>query len=441
MQALWRSLRGKHPNLERIVASVAWLSIDKARLFFSVAVGIWMARQFGPGAFGEFNYAFAVAGIVAIGADLGLESIVLRELVKSSGRRAELLGTAFWLRLGAAIPCYLALLIYGICFTDPESRLLIAVFGLMMFGQSFLTARCWFQAELEAKRLVLIQNYVFALATVARVVLLLLKAQLIDFAVVAVLEYWLGALALVASYQRQKGTFPWRHFRSQVAKELLGMSWPLLLSGASVVIYMKIDQVMLKEMLGSAATGTYAAAVKVSEAWYFLPGALALSLFPSIVRMRESSPAAYAVRLQQYFSLSVLLALAISIPFSLFAPTVVSLLYGHGYADTAPILAVHIWASVFVFLGGAREQFLVAEGFVVFSLLATAVGAIVNVALNYVLIPHYAGFGAALATLISYGVSAFLSSFANPKTRAVGWMQLRALVMPGVGLKAFINGG
>ena len=212
-----------------------------------------------------------------------------------------------------------------------------------------------------------------------------------------------------------------------------------MLSGASVVVYMKIDQVMIEEMLGAGATGIYAAAVRISEVCYFIPTILAASLFPSIVRTRASDTERYLRRLQQYFSLNAILALAVALPISILSPFIVVWLFGPKYSAAAAILAVHIWASIFVFLGVAREQFLIAEGFFVFSLISTVTGALANVVLNLLLIPPYGGLGAAIATAISYGISAFALSFFDRRTRFAGWMQLRAIFMPVLALPAIFR--
>lgn len=425
----------QRPDLVRIIQSVAWLSLDRGRLLLNIALGVWMARQFKPELFGVLNYALAVVGIIGIGADLGVESIVIRELVKSPERRDELLGTAFWLRLAAATVCYSGIVFYIFFFAQADARLLIAVAGLMVFAQPALIVRGWFHAELHARATVVVYNYVWLFATAVRIVLLATHRPLIEFAALAVLEQCLTAVLLLIAYQRHTQRFDWRCFHTQTAVELLKLSWPLILAAASVAIYMKIDQVMLQRMLGSEATGMYTAAVKISEIWYFLPAILATSVFPSIVRSREGDRELYRNRLQQYFSLNALLALTISIPVSLCAGRLIGVLYGNDYAEAGPILAVHIWASVFVFLGVAREQFLLAEGLLRFSLAATLTGAVANVCLNFVLIPTHRGFGAAVATAISYGIAAMASSFFHERVRSAGWMQLRALFLPGSGLK------
>ena len=164
--------------------------------------------------------------------------------------------------------------------------------------------------------------------------------------------------------------------------------------------------------------------------WYFVPTALASSVLPALLRARQHNAAEYARRQQQYYDLSAAVAYALSVPVALVAPWVVRVAYGAEFAAAGPILAVHIWSSVFVFLGVARGQWLVNEGLQKFYLGTTCAGAVANVALNLVLIPRWGGLGAAWATVVSYGLAAWLASYAHPAARATAAMQTRALLIP-----------
>jgi O-antigen/teichoic acid export membrane protein len=193
---------------------------------------------------------------------------------------------------------------------------------------------------------------------------------------------------------------------------------------------MRIDILMLRWMAGEAASGQYAAAVRLSELGYFIPLIAAASVQPLLVRAHQGDAGSYLRALQKYFDLSTLAAYVLALPTALLAPWIIRLAYGVQYAEAGAILAVHAWAVVFVFLGVARSQFLINAGFTRFSLVATVAGAAMNVSLNLLLIPRWSGMGAALATVISYAVSAWLTSFFSPKVRHIGWMQTKAMLAP-----------
>jgi O-antigen/teichoic acid export membrane protein len=148
------------------------------------------------------------------------------------------------------------------------------------------------------------------------------------------------------------------------------------------------------------------------------------------LRGRAHSGDAYAARLQQFYDLNAGLAYALAVPMALAAPWLVHVAYGGAYAAAGPVLAVHVWSTVFVFLGVARGQFLVNEGHTGFYFLSTTAGLLINVALNLVLIPRHGAWGAAVATLAAQMVAAWGSSFCFAPVRANAWMQTRALLIP-----------
>ena len=197
-----------------------------------------------------------------------------------------------------------------------------------------------------------------------------------------------------------------------------------------IMLYMRIDQVMLGQMVGDKAVGIYSAAVRLAEIWNFIPMIIAASVFPALVKSKELGEGGYRRRIQKFYDLNAILAYLVSFPMALMAPLLIAGLYGNAYQGAEIILGIYIWSSIFVFLGVARGQYLVTEGLLKFSLLATILGAGTNIGLNIFLIPRYQGVGAAIATVISYFISAFLSSFFYRPLVPTGLMQTMALLAP-----------
>jgi O-antigen/teichoic acid export membrane protein len=193
---------------------------------------------------------------------------------------------------------------------------------------------------------------------------------------------------------------------------------------------MKMDQVMLGSMASNEAVGNYAAAVRFSEVWYFFPLAICSSVFPSVIRAKQRSTQEYYQKLQQLYDLMAWLSIIIALIMTFCSGILISTLLGEEYTEAGKILALHIWAGPFVFLGVARTQWLMAENLTKLSFACTSWGAVVNLILNLWLIPLYEGSGAAIATVISYGVSSHLACIIYPKMLATGWMLTKALFVP-----------
>ena len=418
----------RHPYLKRIASNIGWLTGERViRLGIGVVITVAIARHLGPESFGQLNYGIAMTTLFAVLAALGLDSIVQRDLVTMSDQRSQLLGTCFVLKLVAGILGYILLiLIVRATVREPATRAAGYVIGLGLLANGSFAVDSWFQSQTQAKFSAYVLGLSFFLGGATRVALLFLGGGLLAFAWAYSLEPILIGILFLIFFQAIAGSLRDWEFDRCLARRWLAESWPLLLSGLAVIVYTRIDQVMLAHLANDRALGIYSAAVRISEIGYFIPPILAASFLPSIVRTRQLGTAKYNLRRQYYFDLSVVIAVAIALPTTLFSGSIIRLLYGNAYAGAVPILCALAWATLFAFMGGARQQYLITEGHMKFSLAATLAAALLNIVLNIFLIPRYEGFGAAIATLISYGLSAVFSSFFFRPTQVMGWEQLKA---------------
>jgi PST family polysaccharide transporter len=372
---------------------------------------------------------------------LGLDQVVRRELILRPAGTNLIMVNAFGLRMAGglvAVGLLIIALVTGGGWMNAEERRIVGVLSLMLFQPALAAPDLWLQATLQAKYATAAQTLALVAGAIVRIGLILFNGPLWSFAAAVVLEMLAAAVGL--------WWFGWRRglpFRlagridAVTARALLSEAWPLMFASLAIMIYMRIDAVMLRQMLGPAAVGVYSAAVRISEIWYFIPVALASSLLPALLHEQAGGEVAYRRGLQQYFDLNAAIAYALAVPIAFISPWVIRVAYGSAYAGAAGVLAVHIWSSVFVFLGVARGQWLVNEKMTRFYLATTIVGAIANVALNLVLIPRSGPLGAAWATVVSYALSAWLSSLIYPPARAIGRMQTRALLLPLLGWRYF----
>jgi PST family polysaccharide transporter len=151
------------------------------------------------------------------------------------------------------------------------------------------------------------------------------------------------------------------------------------------------------------------------------------SVFPAILEAKKRDDGQYLQRLQRLYDLMVRLSIVIALPMTFIATPLVVTLFGSAYAKSGPVLAIHIWASVFVFLGVASSQWFVAENRQILSFQRTLLGAVVNVILNLILIPPFGPIGAAVATVIAYAMAAFLADLLQKGTRQMFLMKLSSM--------------
>jgi PST family polysaccharide transporter len=423
-------LRNLSPGARQVLGNTGWLMADRVvRLGLGLLIGVWVARYLGRERFGSLSFALAFNGLFAAFMSLGLESIVVRELVADVTHAPEILGSALALRLSSALVATLLSFatIRVVQPNDPMAVLLVSLLSIGFFFQAFDTIDSYFQSQVRSRYTVWAKNGAFLGVTILRVVLIHYRAPLWAFAVAQVSELAVGALGLVLCNHYKGGRISVRNARFVRAVQLLKQSWPLILTGMAITIYMRIDMVMLKVMRGDDAVGIYAIATRLSEVWYFIPGAIVSSVSPAIMRAKND-PVLYFGRIEKLFATMTLIALVLGSGIAVSAHWIVGTLYGPAFLAAAPILAVHVWASVFVFLGVAQTPFDLSQNLLPLYFYRTLAGAVANVLLNLILIPRYSAMGAAIATVLSQALAAVFANALSPRTRPILRLQLRALL-------------
>jgi PST family polysaccharide transporter len=424
----WKS----RADLAAAVRNIGWLSFDNIfRLSLTLIIGVLIARYLGPTQFGILSYAAAFVAVIGSFAGLGLQGIVVRELVMEPHRARVILGSALLLQFVAAASAS-ALAAFAVRLAnagDPTTIGLVSILALGLPLQSSATIRYWFESRVLSKYVVWIDNIIFLCVFVIKLFLILSQASLPAFAWVTLLQSFLTALGLVIIYVL---TFPHSGYWQPQWNEclhLLRQCWPLALSSIAILVYLRTDQLMLNSMLGNESVGIYSAALRLSEVWYMIPVIVMASVFPAILRAKQNDTTLYRNRLQQLLSALVIIALLVAALVSALAPLIISTVFGNQFAASAGVLAIHMWTSVFVFLGVASGSWLIAEGLQLYSFYRTACGAVINVGANLILIPAYGPVGAAIATLVSQLVAAYLMDLVSPQTRDMFMMKTRALML------------
>lgn len=424
-----RIIANLSPGLQKIIRNIGWLTMEKIlAMLINFSIVIYLVRYLGVEDFGKLSYCISFVALFEAITKLGLNGIVVRNLVQKPEDKNIILGTAFILKLSGSIVAWGLIFITSPKFNyNQELHGINIIIACGLIFTAFDTIDYWFESQVTSKAISLVRTNQLVISTVLKLILIGFDFPLIAFVWLIVIDYALKAILRIWVYYSYKfSIFTWR-FDFYQARKLLRDSFPLILSGVMVSIYMKIDQVMLGNMANSVAVGNYATAVKFSEIWYFFPVAICSSCFPAIVQAKEQDIRKYYARLQQLYDLMVAIAIFIAIPITFLAKPLLIYLLGAEYSTAGTILAWHIWAGIFVFLGVARSKWLMIENLTIFNFATTGLGAITNIILNLWLIPLYQGIGAAIATIISYAVAGYISCIFYPPMGQTGLMLTKAL--------------
>ncbi|MGN6639915.1 MAG: flippase [Mucilaginibacter sp.] len=397
-------------------------------LAIKMIVGICVANYLGRGQngvlFGGTVYIYFFSAI----ATLGLDQFIVKELHAFPHNRDQILGTSLVMKLMAGVGCIpLIWLAYQIYPARGTPYHYVFIFSMIGIVQAFTVIDAYFQSEVKSKYIMQVQVVGNLVSAAIKLALIGLKMPLIWFVYAYTFDFLLISIGYCFTYQRKgRSLFKWS-YNGSLAKKLLSYSWPLIISGIMVALYMKIDQIMLQNMKGVKEAGAYATVASLSEAWNFVPTVIVTSLFPAILNARRDDINRYNKRIQNLYDLMVYLSVPVALIIT-FASPLIYKLYHKEYAYAAPVLSVHIWSGVFVFLGAASSQYLIAENYNTLTFIRTGFGAIVNIVLNLILIPKMGMMGAAIATLVAYASAAFFI-LAIPKVNKQGLMMLRSLFL------------
>jgi PST family polysaccharide transporter len=416
-------------NTKKALNNVNWLLLEKMiSMPVTLLISFIIARYLGPEAFGEYNYILAIVALVTPLSVMGLSGLVSRELINNPDKEQAVMGASIVGRLLGVLMSTIILIIaaFTLEVTNHYWIIIIAVAQTLSFCS---VIDFWLQAKLHAKMSVAVRVTVLITVSIGKLVIVWKDLGLSLLVYLYAFEFMLQAIGYLIVYVYKGGSVRLAYSKTYLY-ELLSQSKWLILSGVAAVIYLKIDIVMLKHLVNESEVGIYSVASRISETWYFIPTIIVTSFFPSLLEARKKGRDLYVRRMQKLNDILLLLSTVIVIIILVLAEFLITLLYGQEYSAATPILQIHIFAGIFIFMRALLSKWLIIEHLLKYSLVTQASGAILNVLLNFLLIPAYHGVGAAFATLISYAAASYFALFLSKDTRPMASIMTYSLFFP-----------
>jgi PST family polysaccharide transporter len=407
-----------------------WLAERFGLLGLTLITSVIVVRSLGPPAYGELSYVLAIVGLLAPLGQFGVSSLVARALLEKPHDEAAVLRAALLMRFAGCTVALATGLVWWTWFEgQPADRWVVLVLLAAKFATAFQVVEFWFQVRYKAAALVPWRTGIAAVSALLKITAAVATRDPVLVACIFAIEYVLQGGASVIALRRAGGFW----LRPGPAPEWVRWfatrtPW-LLASGIAEVIYMRIDIVFLERLRGAEEVGIYAVAAGLSEVWYMVPVVLIGAVFPALWKRRGDADA-YERGLQGSLDALFALAFALAVIVQIAGRPLVALLFGAQFAASTPVLQIHIWAGVFVFMRALLNRWLTAEDLLRFALVTQLAGAAMNVGLNLVLIPRHGAVGAAIATVISYATASWLALFLSARTRPMGWMMGKSLLLP-----------
>jgi len=410
----------KYPTLYKIVSNILWLGLDKLlRIGVGLLIMTWLARYLGPSNFGLLNFSSALVAIFGVLSAFGLNGIVVRDLVVTPENAKHTLGSAFFIKIIASCLSYF-LLIATIIILRPQDKIsfaIVAILGITLLFKTVSVINLWFESQVRYKHVLYAENTAFLIIAAVKLLMLFLDAPLISFVWAMLAESFLVAGSLIYVYTKLEfNPINWISTRERIGS-LLKDSWPLIISSSAWILYTKIDQVMIGQLMGDASVGHYSAAVRIGETANLLPGIIAFSVIPAITKIRNKSSLLYIKQFQLTYNITIGSMIFVALLVTLLSKQIISLLFGSEYAAAADTLKIYIWMGVFVSMATVSGRFLINEGRQIATMWRHLLGVLLNIPLNFLMIPIWGIEGAAISSLIVMAITNYFYDAINPATR------------------------
>lgn len=413
----------------RIARNAGWLVAGKvAQMVISLVVGVLTSRYLGPSNYGLINYASAYTGFFASICTLGINSVIVKELVDHPERDGEIVGTSLGLR--ALSSFFSALMIVAISLivdaNEPTTQVVVALCAISCVVQIFDTFNYWFQAKLQSKTTAIATFVAYTMMALYKVILLISGKPVTYFALAMSVDYlFLGVLLLIGYKKQGGGKLGWS---SRYSLQLLKKSYHFILPGLMVAVYAQTDKIMLKQMLTEAEVGYYSTAAGLCSIWCFVLAAIIDSLNPPIMEAFQRNKEEFNKKNKLLYAIVFYMSMAVSLLFTIFGGVAINILYGEAYAPATVPLQVITWYTAFSYLGVARNAWIVCMKKQKYLKYIYCSSALINVILNFVLIPQWGATGAAIASLTTQILTAIVVPFFIKELRENSVLMIKAIL-------------
>ena len=431
----WKEKKNMIKN--KFLSNTSWIVGGKIfQMIISLVITSITARYLGPNNYGLINYTNAYISFFTNVCTLGLNGIIVKELVANRDKEEEIISTAIILRLIASIISIIS--IYFLMQTVGKGDILLVTVAILqsisIIFSSFDIINFWYQSNLQSKYPTIIQSIAYIIMSVYRVIILILKKDVIWFSFAVSLDTIVIAILLITAYHKNKHDKKIVLFSFRWVKKLLRQSYPFILSSIMITIYGQMDKIMIGGMMDQTSVGLYSVAIAITGLWSFIPVAFLDSARPLIMEAKTKNNTLYIKRLKQLYAFIIWMSICYAILMCIFSKYVILILYGRSYLGAQSALIITVWYCSFSYLGSAKNIWIICEGKMKYETLFTLCGAICNVVMNFLLIPLYGIIGAAFATLITQILTNFVIMFFFKETRENSKLIVSAFLLKDINL-------
>lgn len=415
---------------KKVINNASWIIVCRCvQAVLSLIITMFTSRYLGPSNYGLLNYAGSIVAFFTPISMLGINSVLVQELVAFKEDEGSIVFTSLCLTCLSSLGCILGVFLFTffVNFGEKETIVVCVLYAIMLFFQSMEIIQYWFQAKLLSKYTSIISLIAYLLISFYKIILLATKSSVYWFAISFSLDYMIISGFLFIVYFKKKEKKYHLKYSKDVAKRIFSKSKYYIISSLMVTLFAQQDKIMIKLLLGNIETGYYSAAVTCATMSGFVFIAIIDSVRPLIYNERLLSVENYESIITSLYSIIIYLCVAQGIVFTISARFFVKILYGSAFLPAAVVLQIIIWYSSFSYIGGIRDIWLLGENKQKYLIWINMFGAMLNAIANYLLIKSIGIVGAAVASLLTQIFTNVILSFFIPAIKHNNDFLLKAI--------------
>jgi len=417
---MFSKLISKHITKAELSNAFSLISSNIFKYAINIFISVIVVKYLGASLFGAFSYVNSITSIISVFSGLGLQSIVVKEIILKQKPLGEILGSSFFLSFTSGFIAALIQVIL-IFIINPSEKIIIYLSLINSFIFLFDTLKIYtyyYEAEVKSRIVARVNNATLIITTLLKILAVYFNRGVYSIALIYVLDYVISGLLILFIFSKNELPLRSLKVKKNVCLDLLRKSSPLILSGLFIGVYMRIDQVLIKNLLGNGEAGIFAVVVRLTEIWYFIPVIIQTTLFPGILKKHQLDFSKSSEAQFRLYKILISFSLFVIFFTTILGPFFIRILFGPNFITATKPLIISIWALLFVSIGVARNAFILSNNLNKLYLYSTLIGAIANIALNLLLLKTFGIVAASITTIISYFISAHLSSFFFIKLRS-----------------------
>ena len=367
------------------------------------------ARYFGALNFGVFSLVIAVNSFLTIFINFGISTLVTRDVARNKYVMSKIIWSSLILKFVFGLGAFVILALYLKLFFHDTDKFI--VFYLILISTIISSIRDIFESVSKAlEKLVYmsIGRMIYIILLLAGLyVTIILKLDLIKFSIIYILASSVILLFFLFAFREFMKIRDCFNINFNYLIYILKESWPFAITYAFTNIYIWTDSIMLSIFKNELDVGYYSVAYRMVLALSFITVAFNASIYPVLSRYYTSKPKkSINIIIEKYFSIMSLLGIPIGVGTTLLANKIIGIVFGPEYYPAAIALKILIWSLVFSYISCPFVKLFESINMQILVTKITGISALINIIINYLLIPRYSIIGASVATLITEAIVA-----------------------------------